>query len=65
MTDRKAVALEGVQDLLASKTWSPREDDLNFAVGYVCSYVRQVTGKNTTDDERGFIIDALILITRR
>lgn len=62
--ERRKVILEGIQDLLASKTWNPHEDDLNFAQGYVSSYVREVTGKTTTEDERGFLMDALLVVTR-
>jgi hypothetical protein len=63
-TDRQKAALEGIQDLLASKTWKPSEDDLNFAIGYVASYVRQVTGTTTTEDERSFIKTALMVVCR-
>jgi hypothetical protein len=63
-SDRRKVALEGVQDLLASKTWKPHEDDLQFALGYVSSYVRQLTGQPCTEEERGYILEALLVVCR-
>jgi len=53
--DRHQAAVDGLGELLDSKTWHPDPDDVEFAVGYVCSYVRQVTRVQVTPMERAAI----------
>lgn len=60
LEQRKTQILEAIQDLIASNTWKPDSEDLDFAVGYVSSFVRQVSGKSLDEHERGFVIMKLL-----
>jgi hypothetical protein len=60
---RLQTMLDGIRELIDSKTWRPDRDDLTFAVGYVCSYVRQVTQIAASETDRECIRLMLAVIT--
>jgi hypothetical protein len=57
---RRILILEAIRDLLDSKTWRPDSEDLEFALGYVASHVRQSSGTSPDEYERGFIVMQLL-----